>query len=75
MVDKQTFLRFLKEQMKAYEVSWLVTDARSFEWNEINSNPSAFIKGIKALKFRKAFMGVFNPQTKQMVYYAFIVEG
>jgi hypothetical protein len=69
-ISKRDFLRFLVES----EVSWVTTDARSFEWDEINLNKPKFINQLDSLRFRKAFVGIFNSSIKQMEYFAFVVQ-
>jgi hypothetical protein len=73
-ISKRDFLRFLEDKMGKSEVSWMTTDVRSFEWGEINLNESKFINQLRSLKFNKAFVGVFNPITKRMEYFAFILS-
>jgi len=74
-VSKRDFLRFLEDKMGKSEVSWMTTDVRSFEWDEINLNKSMFIKQLDSLRFKKAFVGIFDSSTKRMEYFAFIISG
>jgi hypothetical protein len=73
-ISKGDFLRFLEDTLKKSEVSWATTDARSFEWDEINLNKSMFVKQLDSLRFKKAFVGIFDSSTKRMEYFAFIVK-
>jgi hypothetical protein len=70
-ISKGDFLRFLVE---SEVVSWVTTDARSFEWDEINLDKPRFINQLGSLRFRKAFVGIFNSSIKQMEYFAFVVQ-
>jgi hypothetical protein len=56
------------------EVSWVTTDVRSFEWDEINLNKSKFVNQLDSLKFKKAFIGIFDSSTKRMEYSAFNIR-
>jgi len=71
-ISKGDFLRLLEEAMKkSKEVSWVTTDVYSFDWGEINLNRSRFIQQLDMLIFKKAVVGIFDPNTKRMEYLAF----
>lgn len=73
-ISKGEFLRFLEGTLRKSEVSWVTTDARSFEWDEINLDKSMFVKQLDSLKFKRAFVGIFDSDTKRMAYSAFNVR-
>ncbi len=73
-ISKGEFLRFLEGTLKKSEVSWVTTDARSFEWDEINLDKPMFVRQLDSLKFKKAFVGIFDSNTKRMEYSAFNVR-
>jgi hypothetical protein len=73
-ISKEDFLRFLGDTVKKSEVSWVTTDVRSFEWDEINLNKSMFVKQLDSLRFKKAFVGIFDSSTKRMEYFAFNIK-
>lgn len=72
--SKSEFLQFLNDTLKKAEVSWVTTDVRSFEWDEINLDKSRFVKQLDSLRFKKAFVGIFYADTKRMEYSAFEVR-
>lgn len=73
-ISKGEFLRFLEGTLRKSEVSWVTTDVRSFEWDEINLDKSMFVKQLDSLKFKRAFVGIFDSGTKRMTYSAFNVR-
>jgi hypothetical protein len=73
-VSKEDFIKFLKNKMRKSELCWVSTDIRPFEWSEINLNKSEFIKELKILKFKKAYVGFFNQKTKQTEYFGFNIK-
>lgn len=73
-ISKEDFLHFLEGMLSKSEVSWVTTDVRSFEWDEINLDQPKFVEQLRTLKFRKAFVGIFDSNTKCMEYSAFVVR-
>ena len=73
-VSKEEFLVLLAEVLQKAEVSWVTTDARSFEWDEINRDKPKFVESLRSLKFSKAFVGTFYADTKKMEYSTFRVR-
>lgn len=64
---------FLKTSLANGEVSWLITDTKSFEWPEISMNRGAFLRRMDSMKFKEAYVGVYYPQTKQISYSSFML--
>jgi hypothetical protein len=57
--------------MKKDELSWLTTDARSFEWTEINLDKKKFLDELTTLNFKMAHIGIFYPEDKRTEYELF----
>jgi hypothetical protein len=73
-VSKKDFFKFLKNKMRESELCWVTTDVCNFEWSEINLNKPEFIKQLKLLKFKKAYVGFFNQKTKKTEYFGFDIK-
>jgi len=67
-VKKTAFLKQLEEIQQKDEISWLITNKRSFGWSEINQEKPKFVKELQSTKFETACVGVFNPNTKETKY-------
>jgi len=72
-ISKEDFFNLLKSVMENEEVSWLTTDIQSFEWHEINADKTKFIEKLKKLDFKKVFIAIYNPKTKQNEYHKFML--
>ncbi|WKT58519.1 hypothetical protein QVH35_03805 [Candidatus Nitrosotenuis chungbukensis] len=67
-IAKKEFLKYIKDVQKQSEISWLITDKRSFEWVEINQQKQKFEKELETTNFKTACVGVFNPKDKSTQY-------
>lgn len=72
-MKKEEFVSHLKNIQKIKEISWLITNSRSFEWAEINRHKQEFIKELKITSFNSACVGVFDPKSKDTKYSSFKV--
>lgn len=68
---KEEFVEHLMDIQQRNEISWLITDSRSFEWNEINEEKQAFIKELRSTDFSSACIGVFDTESKNTEYSSF----
>jgi len=73
-VSKQDLIGYLRTAQKNGEISWLITDTKSFEWSEINSDKKKFLSEITSLKFKKAHVGIFYSTTKNTEYASFELQ-
>ncbi len=73
-IGKQALLNTLQKLRDEGEISWLITDSRSFEWSEINLKGTDFLKKLASLNFKQASVGVFYPRSKQMKYSSFTLK-
>lgn len=71
LIARQDFIRRIGKLLAESEVSWFITDSRSFEWADINLNKKKFLNDVSSLKFKKAFVGVFDRNSKQTEYLSF----
>lgn len=70
-VRKENFLEYLRNVIRKGEISWLITDTKSFEWAEINFDKKKFLEHLSSLRFTRAFVGVFYPENTRMEYASF----
>jgi hypothetical protein len=70
-IDRTKFMGFLENAMRRAELSWLVTEKRSFDWSEINLDRKKFKKEINELQFKKAYVGIFYSEEKKTEYTSF----
>jgi len=73
-VKKKELVSQLKKLPKNTEVSWLITDKRSYGWSEINQQKQKFIKELSSTNFKAACVGTFNTKTKKTKYSSYKVK-
>ena len=75
-VSKIDFVNHVKTAIeKGGEISWLSTDSRSFEWAEINTNITEFLKYLeKTLVYKMVDVGIFHPKTKETIYNSYKIK-
>ncbi len=70
-LSKKELVEFIERLPKTQELSWFTTDAKTFEWAEINQDKSAFVKTVKKLRFARAYVGIFDKRNLKTEYRAF----
>lgn len=70
-IGKKALVSQIKKILDSAEVSWLTTDARSFEWSEINLDKRKFLNELSSLNFKTAHIGIFHPESKKTEYNVF----
>lgn len=74
-LSKRELVKFIEQLPKTKELSWFTTDARTFEWAEINQDKLAFVGAIKKLQFSRAYMGIFDKRKLETEYKVFRIVG
>lgn len=70
-LSKRELVKFIEQLPKTMELSWFTTDAKTFEWAEINQDKFAFVRDIKRLQFSKAYIGIFDKRKLKTEYKVF----
>ena len=71
LTSHREFVSFLHAVLKRGEVSWVVTDKSTYEWDQINLNRDQFFQNIEHDAMSRAFVGVFYPDAGRMEYSSF----
>lgn len=74
-IGRKKLIAEMKDLRKEGEISWFITDSKNFEWDSINLAHAAFFKELSTLNFKRAFLGIFYPETKETEYRAFEIRG
>ena len=75
-ISKTEFVKKLKAIVgNGGEISWLSTEARSFEWAEINTDVKKFLKESEMiLDIRMVDVGISYPESKETEYSSCKIE-
>lgn len=51
--SKDGLMRILEGMPEEHKIAWVTTDARSFEWSEINGRREGFLEDMRGIDFRE----------------------
>lgn len=70
-ISKDGLMGILEGMPEEHKIAWVTTDARSFEWSEINGRREGFLEDMRGTDFREAYMCVLIPGRDNVKYMSF----